>query len=299
MNQMEIIPLVAPVKKTVTIPGSKSYTNRALVLAALTKRNVIIKNPLQSDDTIAMIECLEALGILLRKKSDAIEVVGSIADVKEKTCDLDTDLSGTTMRFLLAVCCIIPGIKILHGKEGLNKRPIRDLVDALRQLGANISYLAKEGHPPVKISSSTLTAKNVVINGSVSSQFLSGLLMIAPLIGNMIITIEGKPVSKPYIDMTLDILQTFGAHVQNYIYQTYIIEKKQTYLLPEYTVEGDFSSAGYFLAIAALTKSAITLQNINPNSKQADKKLLDVLEKMGSTYVTKNQQMTIKKTCLF
>src|SRR5581483_9392463 len=264
MKQIKLYPLEKAVERTIEIPGSKSYTNRALLMATLTKNSVTIKNPLESDDTIAMIDCLEKLGIEIEKKENSIIVKGSYEDVKDGTYELNTDLAATAIRFLLPLLTIVPGKKILQGKEGLNKRPIGELVNGLRLLGAEIEYTEKEGYPPLKITSSRLTSNEVHMKGDVSSQFFSALFMIAPVIGGLKLKIDGIQISKPYIDMTIDGMRQFGIEVKNNNYETYEIAKNQTYNITEYTVEGDFSSAGYFFAIATLTKSTITLKNLNP-----------------------------------
>jgi len=293
MKQIILTPLKMPVTKTIEIPGSKSYTNRALIMAALTEIPVRIKNPLKSDDTMAMIACLNELGITVKTNEKEIIVEGSFKDVKEKEYTLNADLAATVIRFILPILCVVPGIKILQGKEGLNKRPIGELVNGLRQLGAQIEYMDKEGFPPLKITSSKLQAKNVHIKADVSSQFFSALFMIAPAIGGLTITVDGIQISKPYIDMTIDSMEKFGIHVVNNNYQSYTIEKNQIYNCKEYIVEGDFSSAGYFIAIAALTKSKLTLKNLNPDSLQADKKLLQTVREMGSTITSTEDQITI------
>src|SRR3989338_7128109 len=294
MKSIRIQPLLDPIEAEVIIPGSKSYTNRALIIAAMTKNRVRIINPLISDDTRAMIKCLRTLGIRINLLDDSIEVIGSIDNIKNKTHELDVNLSGTTIRFMLTFLAIAPGIKILKGREGLNKRPIKNLVDALRQLGATIDYLNVEGHPPLRITSSVLKGGVITINGGISSQYFSALLMVAPLIGKLIIEVEGVQISKPYIDMTIDSMKNFGVSVINEDYKKYTVPDQQTYKVAEYIVEGDFSSAGYFFAIAALTKSTLTLKNLNPDSVQADRKILDILKKMGSKITYGENEITIQ-----
>src|SRR6266404_4686185 len=171
MKQVVLSSLEKPVRKTIEIPGSKSYTNRALLMAALTDNPVTIKNPLFSDDTEAMSDCLKRLGIEIEIEKKTIIVKGSIKDIKEGTYELNANLSANVIRFLLPLLCVVPGVKTLHGKEGLNKRPIKNLVEALRLLGANIEYLEKEGYPPLKISSSQLISKPISLSGDLSSQF--------------------------------------------------------------------------------------------------------------------------------
>jgi 3-phosphoshikimate 1-carboxyvinyltransferase len=276
----------------IAIPGSKSYTNRALLLAALTEGKVTIKNPLFSDDTKAMIHCLQTLGIKIKVFKTKIDVIGSIENVKDKNYVLNANLSGTTIRFLLAFCTIIPGVQTLTGKEALQKRPIADLVDGLKQLGAKIEYIGKNGYPPLKILSSDLSSKTVSMSGKVSSQFFSAIMMISPIIGNITIHVLYTQISKPYIDMTIAIMKQFGVTIINNNYKNYVI-RKQKYKQSEYTVEGDFSSAGYFFAIAALNKKTLKIKNLNSESKQADKKILGVLKKMGSKINFGKNEITI------
>lgn len=294
MKSIKILPLEKSIKAEVTIPGSKSYTNRALLMAAMTKDTVKIINPLLSDDTKAMMQCLQTLGVKINVLEDSIEVIGSIHDIKDNNYVLDADLSGTTIRFILPLLSLVPGVKTLKGKEELNKRPIKVLIDALRQLGAQIDYIDREGYPPLRITSSTLNAGTVTLDGSISSQYFSALLMVAPMIGDLTIEVEGVQVSKPYIDMTIDTMKQFGVNVVNKEYRKYIVPNKQSYKIKQYIVEGDFSSAGYFLAIAALTKSTFTLKNLNPNSVQADRKILTILEEMGSKITYGENEITIR-----
>jgi 3-phosphoshikimate 1-carboxyvinyltransferase len=283
-----------PVTATVTIPGSKSYTNRALLMAAMTKGRVKIAQPLISDDTEAMINCLQTLGIEIIRHDDCIEVSSDLDAIQDQCYDLDVDLSGITIRFMIALACAVPGTQTIYGKAGLNKRPVGELVDGLRQLGAEIEYLDKEGIPPVRVTSTHLQPGTVRMDGSVSSQYFSALMMIAPLIGgDLAISVIGEQISKPYIDMTIDTMAQFGITVSNDNYKTYRIAGNQHYQATAYTVEGDVSSASYFYAIACLTGSTITTSNINPASKQADMKFLDILEKMGATVTRNKNSITV------
>lgn len=267
----------------VLIPPSKSLTNRALVIASLIKGEVRIKKPLESGDTRAMIDCLQELGIKIEETDEEIRVIGNIGDIKQKEYRLNAKLSGTTIRFLLALSCVIPGRKIISGDESLNKRPIGELAGALKDLGAEIEYLEKSGYPPLLVKSEKLTTNKTLLHGDISSQFFSSLMMIAPVMGGLEIDVIGKQISRPYIDMTIDLMNYFGVEVKNEDYKKYIIEPGQEYLKRDYEVEGDYSSAGYFLAIAALKKSTLTLKNLNKNSKQADRNFLEIIEKLGST----------------
>lgn len=293
MKSLEIIPLQGTIKSEVTIPGSKSYTNRALLMAAMTQGRVTILNPLMSDDTRAMLNCLATLGVVIALKKDSLEVVNDVSHVKDQAYELDADLSGTTIRFMTALSCIVPGIQTLYGKEGLNKRPIADLVDGLRQLGAEIEYLENEGCPPIRVSSSTLTSGMIRMNGGVSSQYFSAILMIAPLVGGLTIEVEGEQISKPYIDMTIDTMKRFGVAVANDNYKKYSVPAHQSYRISEYVVEGDVSSASYFAAIAVLTNSTLTLKNMNAESVQADMGFLKILESMGTSIIYGQNEITV------
>lgn len=211
-----------------------------------------------------MIGCLRGLGLRIDRTEDQVIVEDDISCIKEGEYDLFAQDSGTTVRFMLALLCMVPGIQTIGGTKRLNERPISDLVEALQQLGAVIEYCEKEGQLPVKVSSSSLSGRSVHLKADVSSQFYSALLLISShLPGGLKIRLTSPLISKPYVDMTLSCIEQWR-------------EKK------EYVIEGDFSSAGYFFAIAALTKSTITVENLNPLSVQGDRKILDILERMGN-----------------
>ncbi len=295
MKTIAVQPFATPITASVTVPGSKSYTNRTLLIAAMTPGPVRLINPLVSDDTRTMVDCLRKLGLKITESEGFLVVENNVSEVQDTSYQLNANLSGTTLRFLLPLVCTIPGTKILGGQAGLNKRPIGDLVDTLRQLGADITYLDKEGFPPLKVTSSYLRANHATINGNLSSQYLSALLLIAPRIaGGLEITVTGQQISKPYIDMTTDCMQQFGVRVINNDYHQYKVLDGQKYQAKDYTVEADFSSAAYFFAIAALTKSTITVLGINSESKQADVRLLDILKSMGSHIERADDRITVR-----
>ncbi len=216
-----------------------------------------------------------------------------IACVEEKEYNLYAHDSGTTVRFMLALLCLVPGVKIIQGSKRLNERPIEDLVDGLRRLGAEIEYTGQKGQLPVKVTSSKITGRSVRVKGDISSQFLSALLLISPYApAGLTIRLEGGLISKPYIDMTLSCMRDWGVKV-DVREGEYFIEH-QHYRKKEYVIEGDFSSAGYFFAIAVLTRSTITLENLNPASAQADRKFLDILAKMGNEVYFGEQKIRIQ-----
>ena len=294
MNILEIGALEKPVTATIEIPGSKSYTNRALVMAALTKGPVTLYNPLYSEDTEAMIACLRTLGLRIETSPDRIIVYDDISIIQNKSYELFAKDSGTTIRFLLALLCLTSGTKVIRGNARLNERPIKDLVDALRLLGAKIDYLEKEGQPPLKIHSSSLRlGSEVTIDASMSSQFFSALLMIAPFLDGLKIRLRGELISRPYVDMTIHAMHEWGVDVLQMEDGSYHIPRGQHYQKNQYVIEGDFSSAGYFFAIAALTQSTITLKNLNPHSAQADRKFLNILARWAMKLTMSDHGITI------
>lgn len=294
MNIFEIATLKKPAVSTIEIPGSKSYTNRALILGALTKHRVILDNPLYSDDTQVMIDCLRTLGIRIEAAPNQIIIYDDVSVIKDQPYQLFAKDSGTTLRFLLALVCLTPGTKVITGNKRLSERPIKDLVDTLRLLGAKIDYLEKKEQLPLKIYPSSLCSNSkAYIDASMSSQFLSALLVISPFLDGLQICLSGEPISKSYVAMTIDMMREWGVNILQTSDGGYQIASRQNYQKNQYTIEGDYSSAGYFFAIAALTNSKITLKNLNPHSIQPDRKFLNILEKMGNEIQMKENQITV------
>lgn len=290
MKQVALTPLEKPIIKEVKIPGSLSYTTRALLLAAMTEGEVKIIGPVKSDDSYTMVHILQTLGIAITEEKNSFVVSGNIKYIQNKEYLLSAHISGRTARSILAFLTIVPGVKILTCKEAFKKRPVGDLVDGLRLLGAQIEYLENTGYLPVKITSSKLYAGTAKITGTVSSQYVSAIMMISPLIGDIVIETIGTQSSKPFIDITIDIMKTFGVIVQNEQYKKYRISGNQNYINPKkYLIEADAIAASYFWAIAALTKSSIKILNLSPDSKQGDVAFADILEQMGCV-VRKNSE---------
>lgn len=293
MSVLEITTLENPITATVEIPGSKSYTNRALIMAVLTRGSVILHNPLYSEDTEAMIEALRTLTLHIETFPHQIIVHGDISMIPDRSYELSAKDSGTTLRFLLACLSVSPGTQVIRGNERLSERPIKDLVDALRQLGAKIDYLEKEEQLPLKVHSSTLSyGSDILMDASMSSQFLSAMLMISPLLNGLKLSLIKELISKPYVDMTIAMMQEWGITVVG-AETNYYICPGQRYQKESYVIEGDFSSAGYFFAIGAITRSTITLKNLNPHSLQADRKFLGILEQMGNEIKMGENEITI------
>lgn len=280
---------------TIDIPGSKSITNRALILSALSGKTVFLKNILLSDDTKYMIDALKVLNnkIEYNESNKTLKITGNKNPIYNDV-NLYVGNAGTAMRFLSSYLITGTGVATLHGNSRMNERPIKDLVDSLTQLGAHVEYLNNFGYPPIRITSNGVSATSVKIDGSKSSQYISSILMAAPNFKNPInIEFIGKIVSKPYIDMTLSMMRDFGINFSTQNNSIYITP--QSYNLTDYLVEGDMSSASYFLAMALMTNSTVTLNNFFKNSIQGDSKFLEILLKMGLTILNfKNSCITVK-----
>ncbi|WP_432323376.1 3-phosphoshikimate 1-carboxyvinyltransferase [Yersinia enterocolitica] len=277
---------IARINGTVNLPGSKSVSNRALLLAALAEGTTQLNNLLDSDDIRHMLNALQALGVKYRLSADRTrcEVDGLGGKlVAEQPLELFLGNAGTAMRPLAAALCLGKNDIVLTGEPRMKERPIGHLVDALRQGGAQIDYLEQENYPPLRIRGGFRGGK-LTVDGSVSSQFLTALLMTAPLAEqDTEIQIQGELVSKPYIDITLHLMKAFGVDVVHENYQIFHIKGGQTYRSPGiYLVEGDASSASYFLAAAAIKGGTVRVTGIGKKSVQGDTKFADVLEKMGA-----------------
>ncbi|MEW6484163.1 MAG: 3-phosphoshikimate 1-carboxyvinyltransferase [Pseudomonadota bacterium] len=277
---------VAHVEGTVNLPGSKSVSNRALLLAAMAKGTTRLTNLLDSDDIKHMLNGLSLLGVQYSLSDDRTEcVVTGTGDALRSPGAVELFLgnAGTAMRPLAAALSLAGNDIILTGEPRMKERPIGHLVDALRQGGAEITYLENEDYPPLRIGGG-FTGGEISVDGSVSSQFLTALLMAAPLAPQQTaITIKGDLVSKPYIDITLNLMKCFGVTVENQAYQRFVIEGGQQYLSPgDYLVEGDASSASYFLAAAAIRGGTVRVTGIGRNSVQGDIRFADVLQNMGA-----------------
>ncbi|WP_236261818.1 3-phosphoshikimate 1-carboxyvinyltransferase [Pantoea sp. Aalb] len=270
-----------------SIPGSKSISNRALLLAALAKGNTSLTNLLDSDDIAYMLNALKTLGVIYNISEDrtVCKVIGTAGLLlsPKKSVELFLGNAGTVMRPLTAVLCLGKQSIVLTGEKRMKERPISHLVDALRQGGAKIDYLEQVGYPPLLLHGG-FVGGNININGNISSQFLTSLLMIAPLaLQDTTISIKGNLVSKPYIDITLHLMRCFGINIKNNDYQYFIIKSRQQYTSPgNYLIEGDASSASYFFAAAAIKGGTVRVTGINRNSIQGDINFVDVLEKMGA-----------------
>lgn len=270
---------------SIELPGSKSITNRIFLMAALSNEQTLIKDYLDSDDTKQMLTALKLLGVnyqIINKKDILMDGVG--LKFPNQTADLFLGNAGTAFRPLTAVLSLMGGNYRLRGIPRMHERPIKDLVDALQKMGANIQYEEKIGYPPIKITNSKITFnQSVSIKGNVSSQYLTALLIAGPISNhNLCINIEGDLISKPYIDISLKLLEKFGVHYDNHNWEAFKLHQPALFKSPgEIFIEGDASSASYFFAAGAIS-GTIEVKGINQSSIQGDLKFLDIISLMGA-----------------
>lgn len=301
MQSITLAP-ISLINGIINLPGSKSVSNRALLLAALAKGTTTLTNLLDSDDISHMLNALKSLGVnfSLKKKGTLCVIEGLGTPLGASRNELFLGNAGTAMRPLCAALSLSSNTYILTGEGRMEERPIGDLVDALRQAGAEIRYLKNKGFPPLEIRGSGLTGGDIKIDGSVSSQFLTAFLMAAPMAhGDSNIIIEGELVSKPYIDITLKMMHSFGVEVENHDYKKFTIKGGQIYQSPgTFLVEGDASSASYFLAAAAIKGGKIRVNGVGRASMQGDILFANVLEKMGAKITCGDDFIEVEKGIL-
>jgi 3-phosphoshikimate 1-carboxyvinyltransferase len=300
--ELEIIPLSRPPAATIRVPGSKSITNRALVLAALYCRQsrCTLHGALRSEDTEVMVESLQRLGFDLRASwnDNAILVSPSPTDriVPAASADLFVANSGTSMRFLTALVSLGAGRYRLDGVPRMRERPISDLLDALHQLGVRARSENGDCCPPVIVDADSLKGGLVRIKGDVSSQFLSALLLVGPLAQQSVtIEVEGPLVSLPYVTMTLEMMRAFGTkQVRCEGDRRFHIQGPPFPSLTHYHIEPDASAASYFFAAAAIASGEVTVPGISPQSLQGDVRFVDLLENMGCDVERNDEGITVR-----
>jgi len=279
---MEIIPIQHPLDATIRVPGSKSLTNRALLISALAIGRTRLTNALFSDDSRYFAKALQTLGfdVQLDEPNFEMTVTGLGGKIPVQKTELFIGNSGTTARFLSAFLTLGHGEFIVDGEPRMRERPIGDLVSALTQLGANLE--TANNCPPVKITASGLKGGKTFIAGNISSQFLSALLMVAPYAKSLVeIEVISELNSKPYVDMTLDVMRDFGVEVKRIGYQAFSIPITNYQSPITFPIESDVSAASYFFAAPAICAGTVSVENISRQSKQGDIAFLDLLTQMG------------------
>ncbi|WP_348666118.1 3-phosphoshikimate 1-carboxyvinyltransferase [Arsenophonus symbiont of Ornithomya chloropus] len=286
MQTLTIQP-ISYVEGIINLPGSKSISNRVLLLSALAKGQTILTNLLDSTDIFYMLKALKILGVEYQlsnnRKTCIIKGIGNFFDYK-KGLEIFLGNAGTAIRPLTAVLSLSNNDIVLTGDPRMKKRPILHLIQALQQGGAKIEYLEQDGYPPIKIKGGFYGSEHITLDCHISSQFLTAILIAAPLAShNSIIQVKGNLASKPYVDITLRLMRDFGVEVENEFYYKFYIKSQQQYISPgEYVIEGDASSASYFLAAAAIKGGIVRVQGVGKNSLQGDIKFADVLKEMGA-----------------
>jgi len=279
----------------IAIPGSKSYTHRALVLSSLADGESLLTHALRCEDTERTARGLVNFGAETFWEGNDVRVLGTGGKLEGSGDRIDVGNSGTSMRFLTALAALKRGVTVLDGNERMRKRPIRELLVGLGELGVR-SYSQKEnGFPPVVVDSEGLDGGTARIKGEESSQFLSGLLMVAPYARKDVnIQVAGSLSSKPYVDITLAAMSSFGVGVRNQGYRSFSIQAGQRYCPQQYLIEGDASNASYFFSAAAVCRGRVEVKNLNPASLQGDLGFLDILERMGCRINRKSDRIEVQ-----
>ncbi len=303
MDTISITPR-GPLDADVSLPGSKSITNRALVIAALAEGTTVLRNWLESEDTLVMIRCLRSLGFSIAgpdpvivggasrpdpirldhgEESRPLRIAGRGGRVPSPGASLDAANSGTTIRFLSALVSLGRGRFTLDGNERMRERPIGPLLDSLRALGVEARSVEGNGCPPVEIEARGLKGGECALAGDVSSQFLSALLLSGPGAGrDLLVRIAGELVSRPYVEMTIRMMADFGVEIEREGWRTFRVPAGRKYRGRDYLVEGDASSASYFWGAAAVAGGRVRVTNIGESSIQGDARFVEVLERMGA-----------------
>jgi 3-phosphoshikimate 1-carboxyvinyltransferase len=302
MSDVAVQPITKSFNVTLTPPGSKSLTNRALVLAALAQGQCVLSNVLFADDTLVMLECLGRLGYELEidRKADTVSVSGLGGTIPRQKANLFCGNSGTTIRFLTALCALGRGEFNLDGIPRMRQRPIGQLVDLIRNLGGRVSYLMEEGFPPVEMMADGLAGGMIQFGGAQSSQYLSAVLQVAPYCRHEVsVDLVGAQSSWPYVAMTMRLMDHFGStpHLIRDLDSgepTQIIIPQDLYVATDYAVEPDASNAMYFLAAAAIAPgSQVTIPHLGKHSLQGDVQFVDVLRRMGAVTGIDNDSITV------
>lgn len=282
------------IEGTVKAPPSKSYTHRAFLMAFLAEGESVIRDPLYSEDTLASLNSCMALGSRVERTESQCRIHGIGGKPKTPQDVLDLKNSGTTLRIITSIASLTNGYTVLTGDESLKTRPMQDLLDALKPLGVDAYSTKNDGKPPIIVRGG-FKGGETSINGNVSSQFISSIIMAAPYSKNPVdLHVKGEFISRPYVEMTLNLMNKFGVNVDYDRNDKSFHIEPQTYKSIDYTVEGDYSSASYIIAAAACLESDITIKNLMNDSKQGDKLILDIVREMGCEVKVKNNEVKIK-----
>jgi len=281
----------------VLAPPSKSYTHRAVIAASLAAGESIIEGPLLSADTLYTIDACRSLGAAIELGNNGLKIngTGGKINITPGREQIFAGNSGSTIRMIAPLAALATAKIVLDGDSRLRQRPVGDLLSALESLGASARSLANNGCPPIEIRGGKLSRGEVTVSGQISSQHISALLMIAPYIeGGLTIKVSGLR-SRPYLDITLDVMQAFGIEAVNHDYKEFLVKGGQRYQARRYRIEGDYSSAAYFLAAGAIGGGPVTVKNLKADSAQGDKYLLNILSAMGGSVEQPEETVTVSR----
>jgi 3-phosphoshikimate 1-carboxyvinyltransferase len=278
-------------------PPSKSYTHRALICGALGDGSTTLINPLDAEDTRLTMNALATLGICLEMHPNRVIITGCNGTIPASSdITLDLDNSGTSLRLLTSLALLSRYPVVLTGSRRMQERPIGPLARALPALGGVVEFLKNEGFPPLKVSG-RFTGGQVAIDGSMSSQFISSILLAAPYAENEVeVVIPSAIASRSYLDITLDVMRHFGAKVSRNGYTGFRVSNRHRYSGKTYAIEGDYSSASYFFAIAAVCGGRVSVGNLEQGSVQGDRAFLNALSAMGCTVTFSPDAVTVERT---
>ncbi|MCX6694534.1 MAG: 3-phosphoshikimate 1-carboxyvinyltransferase [Methanomicrobiales archaeon] len=287
---------VGPLDASFVAPPSKSYSHRAIIAAALADGRSVIRDPLYAKDTDVTVSALQALGAVISwgKNSITVEGTGGALHADEGLV-LDMGDSGTSLRLCTTLALLAGSPVVVTGSARMQERPVGPLVKALNAIGGRVQFLGRDGFPPVRVAGS-LQGGHTSVDASVSSQFVSSLLLAAPYgAHDTTITIPAAPVSRTYLDITTDLMTSFGVQVASHQYHEYSVRAGQHYLAREYAIEGDYSSASYFFALAAVCGGRVEVKNLRPDSLQGDRQFLDFLARMGCQVSEKGRSIVVER----
>jgi 3-phosphoshikimate 1-carboxyvinyltransferase len=293
-SRVTVCPVHRVLDRNVDVPGSKSISNRALICAALASGESVIRNIAPGDDTTAMIAALSVLGGAITRSGDEVRVSSPIDLASTQELTLNANLAGTTARFVTAVAALRSGSTIVTGEAALLRRPMRGLFETLKSFGAGVEYLGEPWHLPARVSAGAKLTSEVSLNGGVSSQFVTALMLIAPCVEDgLSIRLTGRVISQPYIQMTVDVMRSFGARVA--LDGDLITVRGGGYTGQNFIVEPDASSASYPLAAAAIVGGRVQVRGVTDSSSQGDAQFAAILGLMGCEVDYQSSGVTVAR----
>jgi len=278
-----IVRKIENMNASVVAPPAKAHTLRAILLSALAEGTSHVEGPLLGEDQLHLIDCLKRLGVSIERNGDSLTVIGTGGRFAPVNRELDVGESGVTMNALASVASLVPGDITLTGAPGLIARPVGDIVDGLRQLGCDVDYLGTEGFPPLLVRSGSIPGGITRVSGIKNSQYFSSITLASPLANRDVTLICADELSeKPYYDITLQMMERFGARAENREHREVLVPAGQTYRATDIRVEGDWSSASFYLLAGAICRSTVRISGLSAETKQGDRLFADFMARMGA-----------------